>query len=324
MCDHDPFPTEGIVLEARQIGRAGAIRGLESRLVRQRAHWVIIDARRVGKTSVCLAALKRIASARSGITLALDLNELAISSELDLVLALRARGQEHGIRTRDGVRKAAAKLRILIEQRGATVAHEIGDVLGAPAESGDIGALSATLAGMIDIGQTPTLDEQLLIFEAWAAAHDVIMVVFLDELQRLAGSGEGTVERLARVMRRPLRRVRLLFAGSETTSMNALFAAGQQLHNHALDFELPQIAAEDWRAALPGRFAEAGSTIHADALELVIHAAPGRPLRTNQICLQAVVTAHELTGEHIVTLDVMRYALQIVERRDRGRDGDDD
>jgi hypothetical protein len=69
--------------------------------------------------------------------------------------------------------------------------------------------------------------------------------------------------------------------------MNKLFAAGRPLRENTLDFDLLPIARDDWLHDLPGRFEEMGCRIDPEALEAIVDATPGRPLRTNQVCLQA-------------------------------------
>ena len=98
--------------------------------------------------------------------------------------------------------------------------------------------------------------------------------------------------------------------------MRDLFSGGQPLADHALDFDLAEIAPEDWLHELPARFAEAGSAVEDAALMAALEASPGQPLRTNQICQQAVEGAPDYGFADHVTVDVMQYAISVIKRRD--------
>jgi hypothetical protein len=316
------FPTEGLVPERRQIGRLPAIEGLERRLL-DPGHWALIDRRRFGKSSVANAALTRVRGRSKFVTISIDLRQLRVGDELELVKAMRQGAANAGI-DHQVTGKVARNLKELLKGQGPSVVKEVSNVLGLPAEVGDATLIAQTLGGLLGGDQLPDLAQQLGAFEAWAMAHERCVVLFIDEVQQLAGWHDGaTVEGLSRAMRLPLRRVRLLFAGSETTSMRELFAPGRPLREHTNDFDLPDIARADWLHHLPDRFNELGFTVDPAALEAALDASPGLPLRTNQICFQAVTSAPEYGFDDHVNEAVMRYAIGLVRKRDEWEDPQD-
>lgn len=319
------FPTEGVVPEARQIGRIPAIEGLVRRLRQSGQHWALIDHRRVGKSSVALAALGRLDEDPNIATVAVDLRRLGVRSEHELVNALRTGGVGAGIDVHEGLRRFAGRAKIVLQGKAPDVAAEVGKLLGLPERVADVADIAQALAGTIGGDGQLTLLEQLLAFEAWGLTQDAAVVVFIDEVQDLAGWRDGTtLEDLSRAMRWPLRNVRLLFAGSERHSMEALFAEGRPLRENTLDYDLTPIAREDWLHALPGRFAEMRFTVERAALDAALDATPERPLRTNQVCLQAVTSAPDYGYESHVDAVVMSYAVDLVRRRDRWETETDD
>jgi hypothetical protein len=323
--DEDPFPTEGVVPEHRQIGRLPAIEGLARRLQIAGQHWALIDARRIGKSSVALAALDRLAGEPGIVTIDVDLRRAKVDSEVKLVRALRRAAGDAGVRVGQ-LKRASVELSKLLQQKTPAALRDIGALLGASEELTTAKDLGGVLAGMIGGDEPIDLADQLLLFEAWGRAHDTVIVVFIDEVQDLASwSGGAAVDSLARAMRHPLRHVRLLFAGSEKHAMNELFAAGRPLRENTLDFDLPPIARVDWLHDLPDRFREMGCQIDLEALEAIVDATPGRPLRTNQVCLQAAMGAPDYgDGESHITVDVAQFAIELVSKRDRWEEDADD
>jgi hypothetical protein len=323
--DEDPFPTEGVVPEHRQIGRLPAIEGLVRRLRVAGQHWALIDARRIGKSSVALAALERLAGESGIVTIEVDLRRAMIDSEAKLVRALRRAAGDSGVRAGQ-LKRAGAELTKLLQNKTPAALRDIGALLGVSDELTTAKDLGGVLAGMISGDDAIDLAGQLMLFEAWGRAHDTVIVVFIDEVQDLAAwSGGAAVETLARAMRHPLRYVRLLFAGSEKHAMNELFAAGRPLRENTLDFDLLPIARDDWLHHLPDRFGEMGCRIDLEALEAIVDATPGRPLRTNQVCLQAAMSAPDYaSGESHITVEMATFAIELVSKRDRWAEDADD
>jgi hypothetical protein len=314
-----PFPTEGIIPEHRQIGRRNAILGLERRL-REPHHRAIIDERRVGKSSVAYAALQRLDEDPRIVTLTVDLRAIGAHQEADLVTALRAAARGAGVAHDASLKRTIGTLRGALSGKGETLVADISRLVSRAAGVGEIAdaaGAATSLAGVLGGDELPDIAAQLQALEAWGLVHDQTIIIFIDEVQELAGWQDGaTVAGLARAMRSPLQQVRLLFAGSETRAMRDLFSGGQPLADHALDFDLAEIAPEDWLHELPTRFAEAGFTVEDTALMAALEASPGQPLRTNQICQQAVEGAPDYGFADHVTVDVMQYAISVVKRRD--------
>lgn len=324
--DEDPFPTEGVVPEHRQIGRLPAIEGLARRLGVPGQHWALIDARRIGKSSVALAALERLACQPRIVTIDVDLRRAKIDSEAKLIRALRGAAGDAGVRVGQ-LKRGGEELSKLLQHKTPAALRDIAALLGVSGQLTTAEDLGRVLADMLGGDEPIDLASQLLLFEAWGRAHDTVIVVFIDEVQDLAAwSGGAAVESLARAMRHPLRHVRLLFAGSEKHTMNDLFAAGRPLRENTLDFELLPIARDDWLHDLPDRFREMGCRIDAEALEAIVDETPGRPLRTNQVCLQAAMGAPDYgDGKSHITVEMAQFAIALVSKRDRwDEDPDDD
>jgi hypothetical protein len=321
------FPTEGIVPEHRQIGRISAIEGLTKRLLEPHHHWALIDQRRVGKSSVAHAAIARLGDIPEISAVAIDLRQLSIGSEADLVRELVKAGKRTGIEIQSKPKQVAAGIRDLLKGKTPAVVEQIGAAVGS-SDLEDAAKVAEAFADLVGRQGELNLFQLLLAFEAWGIAHQKSTVVFMDEVQDLARWSDGglAVDRLAAAMRWPLTHVRLLFAGSEKHAMTELFASGRALRENTLDFELPPIAREDWLHALPERFSEMGFTVDPDALHAVVDSTRGRPLRTNQVCLQAVMNAPDYQDDdRNVSLTIMNYALTLVARRDNWEDdGDDD
>lgn len=130
--------------------------------------------------------------------------------------------------------------------------------------------------------------------EQEAATHQRPVVVFIDEIQDVATrwvhSEDGTaVQReLERMMRKPGRLVTYAFAGSERATMEQLFAPGMPLRFEGERYALPPIAASAWRDGITERFARDRRAITIECVDRMLAATDGQPLRTMQVCRQAL------------------------------------
>src|SRR4051794_24336025 len=89
-----PFPVSAPIRpEERQIGRRPAIDGLYKQVVEHREHTLLIEARRVGKTSMVWAVLDRIRDSGDGWAIEVNLSRGPVTSASVLaeILAEQAR-----------------------------------------------------------------------------------------------------------------------------------------------------------------------------------------------------------------------------------------
>ena len=160
-------------------------------------------------------------------------------------------------------------------------------------------AWATLLAGEPEPGPT-TLRKVLAALEDEAAAGRKPVVVFIDEIQDLGDprrwkqEGLAVQQELERAMRDPDRLVTYVFAGSEETAMDKLFAHGMPLHLEGDSYKLPAIAPEAWHDSLAERFARDQRAITTENIDRILDASGGHPLRTMQVCRGALRRARRL------------------------------
>jgi len=182
------------------------------------------------------------------------------------------------------------------------VLTKVVELLGLPAEVGDIGEVSEALDQSLSPQEEGDADLRgvLRALIAAAIARDKVLVIFIDEVQRVCtdwvddadDNSEYTQEALAEVMEEHAGHAVLLLAGSDRAGLEQLMADGQPLRNDGMWSQLPEIAAEDWRYNLPHRFAEAGLAIESERIDQILEATAGHPQRTMSVCAHA----RELAG----------------------------
>lgn len=258
--------------EGRQIGRRGAISKLEERIDAATHQWLIGE-RRIGKTSVAKAVLARLRK-RGTVALDLDLSKLGIDSTSELAgeIARQAQAAAVGATTAGKVAKFAKRQR----SRGKALSKLLEE-LGYEGEAEALAAAAALLAGADD--GTPGLSGVLSALALHARATDRRVVVLLDEVHLLAGV-DGAETQLARWCREPDCPIVFIFAGSEEGAVKALRDPGQPLAAIGQEFELAEIAPEDWIVGLGERFEEAEVEIARAELEAIVAAADSHPRRT--------------------------------------------
>jgi len=125
-------------------------------------------------------------------------------------------------------------------------------------------------------------------------------MLFLDELQRVYEFEDHGLRFLADLidLYTVHREVVLLVDGSEERLLDELFERaqlGKLLNRHDV---APRILQGEWRAALPGRFAQVGLEIGDAVLEKLITFGAERPYETMWVCQRAALSAVHLgTGE---------------------------
>lgn len=284
MDDLDPealFPTHGAIDEERQIGRTETIIALADRL-RVGSDALLLEPRRVGKTSVVRAALVRIRLQGSGVTAEINLTAANVRDGPSLAYALLdAMRTEAGLVSRlKGVPRTAARqarrlqgIRKVLERQSEAEPEEV-KVFG--------GVLD-----LLELG-TPSLDAALE--ELAQVGQNANVVLFLDEFQETArwADTDQVQETLARFLRRDGRRVAVVVAGSDRSATEALFAEGSPLHWTFDPFVLPPIDRVDWHKGIKERFEEAGYPIAATQIDQILDATAGHPLRTMSVAKEAL------------------------------------
>ena len=280
-----PFPIDQPIMpEERQIGRRPAIEGLETRILASGHQW-LIGPRRIGKTSVAKAVLARLR--RRGLpALDVDLSKLPIEDVESLAgeIARQAQAAQVGSGTRiDRLRKLAVRQPRAARKLGKALAE-----LGYEDEGEALAAVSALLAGADD--GKPGLDEVLEALALDARASGRPIVVLLDEVHLLAGL-DGAERHFASWCRESDFPLLFLLAGSEESAVEALRKDGEPLAGIGQEYELPDIATEDWLGGLRERFAEVGVEVEPAALESILVASGGHPRRTMLVCSYVLATA---------------------------------
>jgi hypothetical protein len=280
------FPTDQPVMpEFRQIGRAGAIAGLELRLA-EPAHQWLVGPRRIGKTSVAKAVLARLRKGGS-IALDVDLSKLPALDQANLAgdLARQAQAADAG-RPSDRVQRLSRRLRRQAAQ-GAGLGQTLSR-LGFASDGEALAAVAALLAGAD--GGEPGLGAVLASLALHARATEGRTYLLLDEVQLLAEVADAA-RQVARWCHEPGAPIVFLFAGSEESAIAALRHRGEPLAAVGQEFQLPDIGLEDWLAGLGNRFREAGIELHREQIARMVEASGGHPRRTMMI-------ASKLNGHH--------------------------
>lgn len=280
------FPLDQPVMpEGRQIGRQSCIEKLENRLDAVTHQWLIGE-RRIGKTSVAKAVLTRLRQ-RGSVALDIDLSNPRVSSREGLAGEIARQAQ--AARAGDAVSGARKLHRFTVRQRrrvtglGKALAE-----LGYHDESEALAAVSSFLAGADD--GTPGLEKVLSALALHARATEQRAYVLLDEVHLLAELGRAE-EEIAKQCHESNSPVVFVFAGSEESAALALREIGRPLAAVGEEFQLPEIAREDWVPGLRARFAEAEVEIGTTELDAIVTASGGHPRRTMLIASRVRASA---------------------------------
>ncbi len=299
----DLFPTESVVPEERQIGRAGDIRRLTRRMA-GRKNTLLMDERRVGKTSTALASLDHCASELGAVTLHVDLVFSAARTPRAMLDELLRQAAEQDVgRAISCLRRGRRAKQALTVAEGRAF-KRAARLLGVE-EIEDAAAVVDELVA----GKGATVERVLSALEADAQVSGRPVVVFIDEVHALAAWGEQGEQvqlELAGAVRRTGRKVTFLFAESNQRATEKVFVERKPLQQAGLDFGLSTIADEDWRTGLRARFAELGYAIDRAELDLILAASDSHPLRTMQVCSHVAEWAMDGPGETISAVIVER------------------
>jgi hypothetical protein len=305
------FPTDSPVPAGQLIGRSDDIAEMKTRL-EAGTHLIVAGPRRTGKTSVCEAALSRLAR-RGAYTAKLDLFRLSDAGELAEALAAAVIGN------RSAAHRALRRARSA--GRAALSAAQARAVLKMVGELGE-GVELALTPGLAAQDPERALDLALELPERVAVADGKRLILFFDEFQELAsarkpyGDPEAVTNRMRAVFQRSTS-VSYLFAGSIEHVMRDLFAPSRRAFSGFGSFySLRPIEAGEWRAGLAARFAEDDCTVADAALGRIVDLGGGHPRATMRIAQQAHVASLELDTREI-GLDLVQLGFERALEGDR-------
>lgn len=293
----DLFPTDQPIPASQMIGRDADVREI-ALAVAGGTNVVLAGPRRIGKTSVCEAAILQ-SEGRGLYTVSVDLFRIADAAELAEALAtavLSNRATAHKV-----VAKARRFGRNALTAAQAAVAVKLQSELGEAVEI----ALSPGLAAA---DPQKALLAALELPERVAKVDGRRCVVFLDEFQEIANERHpyGNPEQLTKQMRAVFQRstvVSYLFAGSIEHVMRDLFAPQDRaLSGFGSFYTLREIAEDEWTEGLRGRFAADDCTIDDAALARLIELGELHPRVTMLIAqkahfLSVLLETRRITGD---------------------------
>jgi uncharacterized protein len=293
------------------VGRRDDIAEMATRL-QAGTHLVVAGPRRTGKTSVCEAALGRLAR-RGDYTAKLDLFRLSDVGELAEAIAaavISNRSAAHRVLRR--VRSAG---------RAALSAAQARAVLKMVGELGE-GVELALTPGLAASDPERALDLALELPERVAVADGRRLILFFDEFQELAsarkpyGDPDAVTNRMRAIFQRTTS-VSYLFAGSIEHVMRDLFAPSRRAFSGFGSFySLRLIDPDEWRAGLASRFADDDCTIAGAALSRIVELGGGHPRATMRIAQQTHLVSLEL-GTRDIGLDLVQLGFERALEGDR-------
>src|ERR671910_1733468 len=283
------FPTDSPIAAGRLIGRREDLREMATRL-EAGTHLIVAGPRRTGKTSVCEAALARVA--RRGIyTAKVDLFRVSDAAELAEALAAAVIGNRSAAHR--ALRRARSAGRAALSAAQAQAVVKMGGELGEGVEI-------ALTPGLAARDPERALDLALELPERVARADGRRMVLFFDEFQELAsarrpyGDPDAVTNRMRAIFQSSTA-VSYLFAGSIEHVMRDLFAPSRRAFSGFGSFySLRPITAEEWHAGLAERFAADGCTIGEGALARIVELGGGHPRATMRVAQQTHLVSIEL------------------------------
>ena len=305
------FPTDSPLPAGRLIGRRDDVAEVAARL-EAGTHLVVAGPRRTGKTSVCEAALTRVAR-RGAYTAKVDLFRVSDAAELAESLAAAV------IANRSATHRALRRARSA--GRAALSAAQAQAVLKLVGELGE-GVELAVTPGLAARDPERALDLALELPERVAQADGKRLALFFDEFQELAsarrpyGDPDAVTNRMRAIFQRSSS-VSYLFAGSIEHVMRDLFAPSRRAFSGFGSFySLRPIEAGEWRAGLADRFAADGCEVSDAALERIIELGGGHPRATMRIAQQAHLVSLEL-GTHSIALELVQLGFERALEGDR-------
>jgi 3D (Asp-Asp-Asp) domain-containing protein len=296
------FPTSRAISEPLQIGRTGAIDQLLAWALAG-TNVLLLEERRIGKSSVALAVLDRIRNAGDG-TLALhaDLRD-GVGDSVALVRKLLDQAATQDAGTRITALAAKNKLARNVNEKVRRQIRLAGTLLGVDNEIATILDLGEALTP----GRTTSLSRALNALDAHGRITGNRVVVFIDEIQDLLKWGDATQTQseIRAVARRRDGTLAFIFAGSDPTARE-LFEPGAKLDFVGERYELPAISLEAWQEGLQTRFQQAGYDISPEQIAQIYLATDGHPQLTMSVCAHTILWADDPEATAITRAIVRR------------------
>lgn len=292
------FPTTRAIPEELQIGRTEFIDDLQATVLGGTSV-LLLEERRVGKSSAATAVLKRIqvSDPPVGIALHIDLRDGAGSSKALISRLLSRAKDEKALTLGKAVVERGRAGAADVKRRGLSALRSTKGQLGDDVD--DIAVVGDALATLFGDPKEASVQNVLEAIDAKARANDQQVVIFIDEVQDLAdwSDGEEVQNAIQTVSSRLGSRLTFIFAGSEKTTVAALFRPEGPLGWVGLRQELPEITLDQWKAGLRPRFTKAGLEIDDTQITQAFVVADGHPLRMMSICAQSLrlVQGDEIT-----------------------------
>lgn len=300
----DLFPTDQPIPASQMIGRETDVREITAAL-EAGSNLVVAGPRRTGKTSVCDAAVGRLAR-RGFYAVSVDLFRIATTAELAEVLVAAT------ISNRSALRRAG---------RVVADALHTSAVIKSKAQLGDELEIVFT-PGLAGREPDRYLDYALALPGRIADADRKQVVVFFDEFQEIGGPHQpyGDPDRVTKRMRAIFQRttgVSYLFAGSLEHLMRDLFTpSARALHQFGGFHDLRPIDTEAWVEGLNERFRADDCETEPAAIARIIEHGGGQPRTTMLIAQKTHLTTVEL-GTRVIDLSVVEQGLLAAMAADR-------
>ncbi len=263
------------------IGRSEDVRELAVAL-ENGTNLVMAGPRRIGKTSLCEAALTRV-KGRGLYVASVDLFEIADAAELSEALVAAV------LRNRPAVRQLLPRVRRIGRQ--ALSAAQAAAVMKLKSQLGDAVELALT-PGLAAVDPQRALAQALELPQRVAEIDGKRIVLFIDEFQEVAndrhpyGDPDALTKRMRAVFQRSSQ-LSVLFAGSLEHVMRDLFAPQDRAFSGFGSFyHLRPIAEEDWIAGLRDRFVADACKISDQALGRIVRHGEQHPRVTMLIAQQ--------------------------------------
>ena len=308
------FPTDDPVGSDLLIGRASDVRDLASRLG-EGTHMVMAGPRRTGKSTVGLAALERLRSAKA-YTAHVDLwdheNLASLTQALaQSIIANRGPVAKALRHAREGGRELRELLPVGVT---AALRTHLGD---------DVELAWATQPG----GQAPAgnLGATIGLAQRIAAQDKRRIVLFLDEFQDIAVPSHrfGDPDVLTKQLRSQLQRsplVSVLFAGSVEHLMRDLFGPTRRALSQFGNFhELTPILPSEWEAGVAARYRELDMRAVGGTIEEIVALGEGHPRSTMLIARETLTIALARREGRTIELGDVRGGHELAMQADRLR-----
>lgn len=266
------FPAGGPADPDVMIGRANDVRDLVTG-INQGEHALLAGDRRIGKTTVCRAVCAVLSDQHDFRVIFIEVPERSTSNDLCQLLVDRCLGSETG-------RRLLGFAKPLVEK-----------VLRDEAIPMDLSTLGPE--------PQPTTRRKILELPLRLSAHGPRVVVFFDELQRVADydDRDELLHDLSDLYAGQ-HAAMVLVDGSHQRTLDALLGSTNGIGKLVRRRDLaPTIPRERWRSGLTERFTLAGHQITPDALEQLLDFGADRPYPTMLAARAAAITAYELGGE---------------------------